>query len=418
MKGFRLLARLMGRQAGGNVPLLYARAVRRPLLVEPGLGEAVILGYLAAADSNQPAQKRESLLQVEEGIAVIDVAGALLAHDTVGFCGETPASYPAIGRAFEQALEDPAVQTVFIRLDSPGGEADGCFDLADQIYAARGQKRIVAVVDHMAYSAAYAIASACDEVWVSRTGGVGSVGVVTYHVDQTAFNERQGIKVEYIHAGARKVDGSPHLPLSDEARGWMQAEIDRLHGLFVDTVARNRGLTAEQVRATEAGCFFAEGAIAAGLADKIGTFQQALASYSGSFAALGTEEMPAEQEAVEPAAPVSMHAEIVEACVAAGVPEMAADFLRTGASLDEVKAALDHAGQIHAICAAAGLPEMAASFIQESTPLAAVSTAVLAAVQAKDQAEIESHVPPVVGPQKIGGWDRAFNQVRGSKLCR
>lgn len=395
MKGFRILARLMGRQAGGNVPLLYARAVRRPLLVEPGLGEAVILGYLAAADSNQPAQKRESLLQVEEGLAVIDVAGALLAHDTVGFCGETPASYPAIGRAFEQALEDPAVQTVFIRLDSPGGEADGCFDLADQIYAARGQKKIVAVVDHMAYSAAYAIASACDEVWVSRTGGVGSVGVVTYHVDQTAFNERQGIKVEYIHAGARKIDGTPHLPLSDEARGWMQAEIDRLHGLFVETVARNRGLTEEQVRTTEAGCFFAEGAIAAGLADKIGTFQQALASHSGSFADLDTEEAPAKPEATaESASPVSMHAEIVEVCVAAGMPEMAAGFIKAGISLEEVQAKLDLSGQIQAICTAAGLPEMAAGFIKEGTPLASVSTAVLAAVQAKDEAEIESRIEP------------------------
>lgn len=402
MKGFKLLARLMGRQAGGNVPLLYARAVRRPLLVEPGLGEALIQGYLAAAAAGEGRTEGGDILQVEEGIAVIDVAGALVSHDTIGFCGETPTSYAAIGRALEAAIDDPAVQTVMLRLDSPGGEADGCFDLADQIYAARGQKKLVAVVDHMAYSAAYAIASACDEIWLSRTAGVGSVGVVTYHVDQTEFNAKSGIKVEYIHAGARKVDGSPHAPLSQEARGWMQAEIDRLYGMFAETVARNRGLTLERVQATEAGCFFAEGAIEAGLADKIGTFSTALVSASGGLARLEAEEGEEPEVAapnVEPApdpvaAATESHLAIMDACAQAGLPEMAADYIRAGSSPEAVIAALDLASQVKSICAAAGLDSMAESFIRDRTPLAAVSAAVITAVQAKDEAAIDNHVPP------------------------
>ena len=83
-------------------------------------------------------------------------------------------SYAAVRDTFDELLNDDAVTSIILRLDTPGGMASGCFDLVDHIFEARGRKPVYALVDDHAYSAGFALASACDEIWISRTGGVGS----------------------------------------------------------------------------------------------------------------------------------------------------------------------------------------------------------------------------------------------------
>lgn len=276
-KPMKALARLFRRGQGGAVAAFaYAHALNQPLMVEPGIGQNLLSGYLSGDAEGVGSMS----VSQEAVVAVLDIRGALLSREEVGPCGETPASYEGIGRTMDRLLADESVTAIVLRLDSPGGMASGLFDLADRIFAGRQQKRIVAVVDDKAFSACYGIAAACDEIWISRTGGVGSVGVVSYHVDQSGWDEKVGVKVEYLYAGARKIDGNPHSALSEEARAAFQAEIDRLYDLFTGSVARYLGLSVEAVKATQAGCYFGENAIAAGLAHKLGTLQDALASLS------------------------------------------------------------------------------------------------------------------------------------------
>ena len=99
----------------------------------------------------------------------------------------------------------------------------------------------------MAYSAAYAIASAAERVYLPRTGGMGSIGVIAIHVDQSAYDEKKGLKYTAIYAGARKNDFSSHKPLTDKAMEVVQAEVDEVYDLFAETVARNRGIKATAI---------------------------------------------------------------------------------------------------------------------------------------------------------------------------
>jgi hypothetical protein len=122
----------------------------------------------------------------------------------------------------------------------------------------------------------YAIASSADQVYVTRTGGVGSVGVIALHVDQSRYDAKMGRVYTAIFAGARKNDFNPHEPLSEAATSGLRMEIDRLYEIFVQTVARNRDLKAALVRNTEAGIFYGGNALVAGLADRVGTFDDAL----------------------------------------------------------------------------------------------------------------------------------------------
>ncbi|WP_353285201.1 S49 family peptidase [Wolbachia endosymbiont (group A) of Beris morrisii] len=217
----------------------------------------------------------------KKGIAVIPIHGILTKNseafdDVLGMT-----SYEKIREEIEEALIDKEVETIILDIDSPGGEVNGLFDLADFIYSAResGKKRIVAIANDDAYSAAYAIASSAEKVYVSRTSGVGSIGVIASHIDQSGFDEKQGIKYTTVFAGNRKNDLNPHEPITSESLESLQGEVDRLYEMFVQLIARNRNLSTERIKSTEAGLYFGERAIEIGLADGITTFSEFIDNY-------------------------------------------------------------------------------------------------------------------------------------------
>ena len=178
-------------------------------------------------------------------------------------------NYSDIRTEFRALLADNSVETIIFDIDSPGGEVAGLFDLVDEIYAARDKKNIISIVNEMAYSAAYAIASATSTIYIPRTGGTGSIGVITIHTDVSKWDEKLGVKYTVISAGDRKNDFSSHEPLSKEAYKIVKAEIDDINNLFIDTMSRNRGIEAKIIRNMEAGIFQGQKAIDAGLADEI-----------------------------------------------------------------------------------------------------------------------------------------------------
>jgi signal peptide peptidase SppA len=177
--------------------------------------------------------------------------------------------YDGIRHAFLSALADPDIKAICLDVESPGGEVAGCFDLVDEIYQARGIKPVHAILTECAYSAAYAIASAADRIVVPRTGGVGSIGVIVMHVDWSQQLQKDGLKVTIITYGDRKAETNPYVPLSDTARESLQAEVDAMGKLFVDTVARNRGISDDVIRKTQAACFMAPEGVRLGLADAV-----------------------------------------------------------------------------------------------------------------------------------------------------
>lgn len=222
-------------------------------------------------DDDMPPRARPEMqpCRVQGGVCVIRIEGTLV--DKLGclqpYSGMT--GYDGIRANLRAALADPEVRAIALDIDSPGGEVSGCFDLVDMIYAARGTKPVHAILTESAYSAAYAIASAADRIIVPRTGGTGSVGVICMHVDWSKALTEAGIAVTLITYGDRKADGSEVLPLSKEALARFQADIDTMGDLFVTTVARNRGIKPDAVRATQASTFLGADGVAVGFADAV-----------------------------------------------------------------------------------------------------------------------------------------------------
>jgi signal peptide peptidase SppA len=202
-------------------------------------------------------------------VAVIPIEGTLVQKRGTlrPYSGMT--GYDGIRQAFLTAMDDDDVKAIVLDIDSPGGEVAGCFDLVDTIYKSRGEKPIHSILTENAFSAAYAIASAADKIWVPRTGGVGSIGVICMHVDFSTALSDMGIKVTFITYGDRKADGHPEIPLSDEAFARFQADINTMGELFVETVARNRNVAASKVRDTQAVTYLGAAGVEKGLADAV-----------------------------------------------------------------------------------------------------------------------------------------------------
>jgi len=447
-----ILSRLFTRSDTPLVTQLFTHVLGRPLLVHPALGQQLVGAYLAGAvEAGGPL---ESSMQVASGgtagegsvvqrqIRVLTISGGLVPRPVPGVCDPGPASYEAIRQRFDAALADDSVAGIILRVDSPGGLASGLFDLADHVHAQRGAKPIVGVVDDMAYSAAFALVAACDEVWVSRTGGVGSVGCAAFHVSQAGYNKNVGLEVTPIYSGAHKIDFNPHFALTDEAKASAQADVDSLRELFVESVSRYRGMTADAVRATEAQTYSGQAGIAVGFATHLGTFGDALASLeakvSGDAPASEqdqqTHEPPQDEDDSADAAPDTTAAVVAPAVVAdSAAPAevtaaialaslvtaardsgLSADLLvalttRSQAlSAPELPAeAIAYANAVRDLFVASGegMETLAANFVSRNVQLEAVRQQLLAA-KAEDGPELQTSPPPASngGAVNNGRW--------------
>lgn len=212
------------------------------------------------------------------GTAIIPIHGTLI-NRYGGYYYGYVTGYNFIRAQRNAALADPDVTSIIYDVNSNGGEAAGCFELAQEMYDTRGEKPSLAVVDSNCYSAAYALASAVDKIAVTPSGGAGSIGVISMHIDMSAMLERVGIKINIIKSGEHKADGNPYEVMSDETKARWQASVDTMRTEFVNLVAQNRNLDPKVVRDTEALCYNAGDALKLGLVDSIASPASAVAEF-------------------------------------------------------------------------------------------------------------------------------------------
>jgi ClpP class serine protease len=258
------------------------RSAGTPLALDP---RALGVTFYVDEDGDCPVNDRCM------GASLVRVCGPLAQRGGWWWDG-----YDAIAARFKAAIEDAETSSVVLVIDSPGGECAGLFECvrAMRALAASTDKRIVAYVDEGAYSAAYAIACVASEIYLPESGGVGSIGVIAELIDQVALNERIGLNVAVVSAGAHKADGHPDVPISDAAIEVVAARVAQLADQFYASVSESRPLDVEEVAALEAGCFYGADAVASGLADGV----MGLAELLGSLAPNneGAAAVPNEKE--------------------------------------------------------------------------------------------------------------------------
>ena len=282
------------------LPLLADRVLNRPLLLHPAKAETIMqvlegrigIGDVSAAvpeasrfvgSSARPEGGYRKYTRAAGKTALVTVDGSLVNRGAWIGANSGLTSYEGIAAQLDEIDEEARagrLENLVIDMNSYGGEATGMFALAAKIRSLRKRMHVVAVVNDVAASAGYGIVSSADQIVISPTSLVGSIGVVMMHLDRSAEMTAKGIRPTFIHAGAKKVDGHPFGPLPENVRADMQKDVLAFYDRFIETVEAGRGrarLSAKRARETEADVFIGEEAIAAGLADRMGSLDEVLA---------------------------------------------------------------------------------------------------------------------------------------------
>jgi signal peptide peptidase SppA len=271
-----------------------------------GFGEDEIQAR-GPSTARQDRQARTS--DAGTAIGVLSVHGILAQRMGIMTDISGGTSTEALAADFRSMLADPAIKTIVLDVDSPGGGVSGIAELADEIFHSRGTKPIVAQVNSLAASAAYWLASQADEIAVTTGGQAGSIGVYTIHDDISKAMEKAGVKETIIKAGWNKMIAPESQPLSEEAHGVLQARVNQSYGMFTRAVARGRGVSVSTVNDSFGqGLMFGAGELVhRGMADRVSTLPQTLARFGVDLHPIATRNSSAERHFAE------MHASLDEA---------------------------------------------------------------------------------------------------------
>lgn len=287
----------------------------------------------------RPLDNKQRGFDIVDGVAIISVDGVMAKKMNLFSQISGGTSTQLIAKNINSAIEDEAVHSIVLAIDSPGGSVDGTQILADAIYAAREQKPIVAWASGCMCSAAYWAGSAASKIYIADvTTNVGSIGVVTSHTDISRAEEARGVKTTEITAGKYKRIASEYAPLSSEGLQSIQDRLDYMYGIFVDSVARNRDTTSEKVLADMADgrIFIGQQAIDAGLVDGVSTLESLIENLNQD-----RTKSHANQKQSAGAAPTSTNAKgktmLTAEQVAAEHPEVAAALRAEGASAERAR---------------------------------------------------------------------------------
>lgn len=229
-------------------------------------------------------QRANAIAKKEGSVAIIPVYGMLSQRMNLMTYYSGGTSTELLMSAIKSSLADNTVKAIVMDVDSPGGGVYGVAEIADYIRASRGDKPIIAQINSLAASGGYWIATAADEVVITRGGEAGSIGVYMLHEDISKFLEAEGVKETFIFAGRYKVEGNPFEPLADESKAFFQFRVDEYYEMFVDAVAKGRGVSTKKVLDDfgQGRVFGAKQAVQVGMADRIATMDETLARYGVS----------------------------------------------------------------------------------------------------------------------------------------
>ena len=216
----------------------------------------------------EPRYEKEYFKETRDGIAVIPIRGTLVSRGGV-YPSSGITTYSGLRQRLKAAANDNSIRGILLDIDSPGGSATNVEETAELIREISQSKTIWALAYNQMTSGAYWLASAASRIIATKDASVGSVGVLVMHADYSKMLDNEGVTINFIHAGARKVEGNAYEPLPEELRERIQSDVNDTYELFTRRVAEYRGITQQAVKNTEAGVFSAAQGITHNLVDEV-----------------------------------------------------------------------------------------------------------------------------------------------------
>jgi protease IV len=211
--------------------------------------------------------------------AIIRIEGPIAGESAGGLFAESGTSSADAVMQLERARDDDRITSVILEINSPGGSAVASDEIAQAVKGVRAEgKPVVAWIRESGASGAYWIASGADHVVANRMSITGSIGVISSYLEFSGFIDDWNVTHNRLVSGEMKDVGDPFERLTPQRRDFLQGKLDRVHGFFVEEVARNRNLSIAQVEGIADGSFYlGVEAEELGLVDELGGKEEALA---------------------------------------------------------------------------------------------------------------------------------------------
>lgn len=274
-------------------------------------------------------------------VEIISVLGTIMNRASSMNMISGATTYSNVADRVNAAAANPKVSKIVLDLDTPGGTVVGVDQLASAIRAAKKVKPVIAVVNDMAASAGYWIASQATEIAVSGSSLVGSISVLSTHTDVSALESKLGVKTTMLATGEFKTLGNPHEPLSEKHKAKILDRMQATHDLFVATIADGRGMDVGTVKKLATGDTWNGGeAVANGLADYSATMEEVLSDSTKTQRTVSTPTatLPVPNETIQ--MPNDLNKEKATTETAAVVAPATADLASLQASVTDLAGAV------------------------------------------------------------------------------
>jgi protease-4 len=188
--------------------------------------------------------------------------------------------------------EDEDIKAIVIRIDSPGGAVGPSQEIYREIRKTVGTKTVVASMGAVAASGGYYVACGADGIVANPGTITGSIGVIMGYTNFRQLLDKIGMVPVVIKSGPYKDTGSPTREMNDDERRILQSITDNIHQQFVTAIAEGRKMDHAQVeKAADGRIFTGEDAVARGLVDRLGNFEDAL-QWAGELGGIQGDVVP------------------------------------------------------------------------------------------------------------------------------
>ena len=246
---------------------------------------------LKAMQGGQEAEDDEfgepSYMMTRAGnVAIIDIKGTLT--NTYRWYNQYYGivSYPEIKNAVIAAVEHTGVSSILLSVDSPGGAVSGISELSEFLNNVKANHLPISThVGGSMNSGGYWLGSIGEKLVGTRLSQVGSIGVISVHMEYSKMLKDRGIETTVIRKGKYKALGNPYEPLTPEAKDIIEKDMEVVYSEFIAVVATNLGVPESDVRENmaEGQVFWGLDAKRIGLLDEIGTLDSLVSQMHNDY---------------------------------------------------------------------------------------------------------------------------------------
>ena len=226
-------------------------------------------------------------------VAVIPIKGVIMIDSEDSLFATSVASSTDIVKLIEKAESDPSIEAIVFDINSPGGAPVASAEIARAIKETK--KPTVAVIREVGASGAYWAASAADHIIANEVSITGSIGVLASYLEYGDLLAEYNVSYARFVSGAHKDMGSPYREMTSEEKEIYQQTLDKLHAVFIGSVAENRGIEYGYVEELATGqIYVGVEALDLGLIDELGGKQEAY-TYIGTLLDITVEPVAFEE---------------------------------------------------------------------------------------------------------------------------